>query len=203
MFGMAYSQQMSKDDESYTQRLSREIDAANEVYKPGDPESEGRLHHAFRVQARNVASYHDVSRFEPSLANDIASRAMLALPKFRGRSRLSSWFYRIAQNEMKRALRGLIQKRKRDVSIDLDPEEDHAALLELEAKPTNQEAKIEFERLQQSLPPEQAEVLALQLEGNTLGEIAEKIETPLGTVRSRNRLAKAKARHSTKKKKRR
>jgi RNA polymerase sigma factor (sigma-70 family) len=194
---------MSKDDESYTQRLSREIDAANEALMHGDPESEDRLHRAFSAQARNVAAYHDLARFEMSLADDIASRAMLALPKFRGRSRLSSWFYRIAQNELNRALRGLIQKRKRDISIDLDPEEDHAALLELEAKPTDQEAKIEFERLQQSLPPERAEVLALQLEGNTLEEIAKKIETPLGTVRSRDRLAKAKARRRTKKRKRR
>jgi RNA polymerase sigma factor (sigma-70 family) len=194
---------MSKDETSYTQRLSRDIDAAYEAFKAGEPDNEGRIHRAFTAQARNVASYHDVARFEASFANDIASRAMLALAKFRGRSRLSSWFYRIAQNELNRALRGLILKRKRDVSIDLDPEEDHAALLELEAKPTNQEAIIELERLRQSLPPEQAEVLGLQLEGHTLEEIAEKTETPLGTVRSRNRLAKARARHRTKKKKRR
>jgi RNA polymerase sigma factor (sigma-70 family) len=194
---------MANGKESYTQRLSREIDAAYEAYKAAEPESEDRPHRAFTAQARNVAAFHDLARFEVSLANDIASRAMLALPKFRGRSRLSSWFYCIAQNELNRALRALIEKRKRDVSIDLDPEEDHAALLELEAKPTDQEARIELDRLQQSLPPEQAEVLALQLEGNTLEEIAKKTETPLGTVRSRNRLAKAKARRRTKKKKRR
>jgi RNA polymerase sigma factor (sigma-70 family) len=197
---MLHDQNMANGDESYTQRLSREIDAAYEAYKAREPDSEDLLHRAFTAQARNVATFHDLARFELTLAHDIASRAMLALPEFRGRSRLSSWFYRIAQNEMKRALRGLIRRRKRDVSIDIDPEEDHAALLELEAKPTDQEAKIEFERLQQSLPPEQAAVLALQLEGNTLEEIAKKIETPLGTVRSRNRLAKAKARHRTKKK---
>ena len=194
---------MAKSEESYTQRLSREIDAAYEAYKAREPDSEDLLHRAFTAQARNVATFHDLARFELTLAHDIASRAMLALPEFRGRSRLSSWFYRIAQNEVNRALRALIQKRTREVSIDLDPEDDHASLLQLEAKSTNPDATIELERLQQRLSPEQAEVLALQVEGNTLEEIAERTGTPLGTVRSRNRLAKARARRSTKKKKRR
>jgi len=193
---------MANSEDSYTQRLSREIDSAYEAYKPGEPDNEDRLHRAFTAQARNIASYHDLARYELSLAHDIASRAMLALPKFRGGSKLSSWFYRIAQNEVKRALRTLIQKRNRDVSIDLDPGLDDMSLLQLEAKPTNPDAEIELERLQQRLPREQAEVLALQLEGNTLEEIAEKTGTPVGTVRSRNRLAKAKARRRTKKKKR-
>lgn len=185
---------MANGEDTYTRRLSRAIDLAYEAYTPGDPECEDRLYGAFRAQSRNVAAYHGLSWTELFLADDIATRAMLALPTFRGESRVSSWFYGIAQNEIRRALRTLIHNRTRHVSIDVEPELDEMSLLELEAKPINHDAAIEMEKVQQQLPPEQAEVLALQLEGNTMEEIAERTGTPLGTVRSRNRLAKAKAR---------
>jgi RNA polymerase sigma-70 factor (ECF subfamily) len=193
---------MTNGEKSHTQELSQAIDAAHEVYTPGEPESETRLYRAFLAQARNVVGYKHLAWSAQTLANDIASRAMLALPKFRGGSKVSTWFYRIARNEVNRALRTIIRDSKQLVSIDpRDPEGDEPSEHEPEDKPNDQEAAIDFEKLQQRLPPKQAEVLAFQFEGYTLEEIAKKTGVPLGTIRSRNRLAKAKARRRPKKNK--
>src|SRR5271155_2504509 len=100
-----------RETETYTQRLSREIDAACEDYRAGEPEGEERLYQALKTQAANVVWYK-LESSDQALAHDMSTRAMLAVERFRGKSRLSTWFYRIAQNEAKDALRTKIENRE-------------------------------------------------------------------------------------------
>jgi RNA polymerase sigma factor (sigma-70 family) len=48
---------------------------------------------------------------EPELANEIASRCLLRLGAFKGRSQFSTWFYRVARNE---AIRAVTEDRPRE-----------------------------------------------------------------------------------------
>jgi DNA-directed RNA polymerase specialized sigma24 family protein len=104
------------DHERYTQRLSKKIDAAFVAYTPDDDESATRLYKAFRAQARNVIANHP-GLTENELAHDIAQRGMMGLKGFRGESRVSTWFYIIAQREVDRALRAHIETRATMVPI--------------------------------------------------------------------------------------
>ena len=120
---------------THTQGLSRDIDAAYEDYRAGEPEGEDRLYQAFKAQAANVL-WHRLESPDQALAHDISTKAMLAVKSFRGESLLSTWFYRIAQNEAKDALRTKIENRKRLVPIDVEDEEINV-LPFLAARPAN------------------------------------------------------------------
>jgi RNA polymerase sigma-70 factor, ECF subfamily len=192
---------MAKTEESYTQRLSREIDAAYEAYKADEPDSEERLLEAFRVQARNVIVYR-LQSDDPTLEYQISHRAILALKKFRGESKLSTWFYHMAQNETKRELRRRIRDRERHVPIDVrdDEDEDEKCEVQLAAKTGNQDASLDLQKLRKGLSKEQKEVFGLMEVGYTLEEVAKQLGLPLGTIRSRYRLAKAKMKRLVQKK---
>jgi RNA polymerase sigma factor (sigma-70 family) len=182
---------MYKDEESYTQRLSREIDAAHEAYKAGAPASDIGLYEAFLAQARNVV-WQRLGRSDGSLEYDIAHRAFNALNSFREESRLSTWFMTIARNEINRALRTIVEDRRDRVPLkaESDPDPETPGVEPL-APPIDLDTPLDVETALQTLPPEQAEVLRLSLQGFTLEEIAEKTGAPLGTTRSRYTLAKA------------
>jgi DNA-directed RNA polymerase specialized sigma24 family protein len=83
-----------------TRKLSREINTAYEAYKANEPGSEERLMRAFVEQARHIARSRLGDMYDGTVAYDAAHRAMMAVKDFKGKSRLSSWFYRIVQNEM-------------------------------------------------------------------------------------------------------
>jgi RNA polymerase sigma factor (sigma-70 family) len=179
------------NDATFTQQLSQEIDAAHEAYSARQPDSETRLYRALRNQARNIVWRRLGSPDEP-LQHDIATRAIQALQTFRGASRVSTWFYSVAQNEANRELRRLIQKREREVPIETD-EDDAEPRFRLAAVPANLDTAIELEALTRDLPVKQADVFKMVEEGYSLEEIAERSGEPLGTIRSRYRLAKSKA----------
>lgn len=190
-----------RETDTHTRQLSREIDAAYEARKIGEPDpgNDTRLYRAFLAQARNVVSYHFSGLQAPDVARDIATRAMLALDEFRGESAVSTWFWTVAQNEVRRALRRHIVERERMLPLttfDGDGEERERAI---EDKRGNNDARIDFEGFLSVLPPKQAEVMTLVREGHTLEEIGRKTGVPLGTARSRHRLAKAKLKKTIKK----
>jgi RNA polymerase sigma-70 factor, ECF subfamily len=91
---------------------------------------------------------------------------------------LSSWFYVVAK---RRALR--LKERSQRESAELD----ESTLASLQAKPSSQEdATGDLRRVLAQLPPSQQEALVLRyLDGFSLEEIAEILEIPLGTVKSR------------------
>jgi RNA polymerase sigma-70 factor, ECF subfamily len=126
---------------------------------------------------------------------DVAQEAFLkayrALPKFRGESAFYTWLYRIAINTAKNHL--VAQGRRppdEDVSaLDAEQYEGESGLKEY-ATPEHLLLKDEieqtvFEAIEQ-LPEDLRTAITLrELEGLSYEEIAEAMECPIGTVRSR------------------
>lgn len=171
------------DKDTYTKRLSREIDAAYEAYKAKAPDAEERLLGAFVEQARNIARFRLGEMYDGTVAYDAAHRAMLALADFDGRSALSTWFYRIAQNESFSELGRLIKKRGREESINVPVpggEPGETKLLEKPEYPPDPAPAMDFAELRSRLPRKQAEVFDLHEQGYTVDQIAEMRGLPRG-----------------------
>jgi len=178
---------------TYTRKLSREINAAYEAYKAGVPDGWDRLFRAFVAAARNIALFRLGEMYDGTVVYDAAHRAMLALNDFHGRGALSTWFFRIVQNESSSELARLIKKREREESINVpvrDGEPGETEVMDIPEHLPDQAAALDLAKLRIGLPPEQAEVLDFMAEGYSLGKIAKKLGLPIGTVRSRYRLAK-------------
>ncbi len=84
---------------------------AYQVYKAGD--STALYRRAFLNQAR-ASIWKNLGHYDPTLCHQIAQRGLLKVKSFRGESKVSTWFYRLAENECKRELRRLGTIRKRD-----------------------------------------------------------------------------------------
>jgi RNA polymerase sigma-70 factor, ECF subfamily len=138
-----------------------------------------------------------VSRFvnDAAEAEDVAQEAFLkayrALPAFRGDSAFYTWLYRIAINTAKNTL---VSNRRRPVDFDLDlqdPEQhDRQALLKDADTPEGvlltDEIRGVVERALEQLPEDLRTAIVLrELEGLSYEEIAEAMDCPVGTVRSR------------------
>lgn len=138
-----------------------------------------------------------VSRFvsDAAEAEDVAQEAFLkayrALASFRGESAFYTWLYRIAINTAKNAL---VSNRRRPVDFDLDlqdPEQydRHARLKEgdtPEGVLLTEEIRSVVEKAMEQLPEDLRTAIVLrELEGLSYEEIAEAMDCPVGTVRSR------------------
>jgi RNA polymerase sigma-70 factor (ECF subfamily) len=158
-----------------------------------DREAFARLfdHFAPRIKAWLVRA-----GLPPDRAEDLAQEVMLTVwrraPTFDPRkATAATWIYTIARNRRIDLLR-----RHEPESVALDEGEggEEEFALEMEAS----DARLMGEQLARaidSLPPEQAEVLRrFFLEGEAHGEIADALGLPLGTVKSRLRLAVARLR---------
>lgn len=132
---------------------------------------------------------------DPELALDIAQEAFIkayrALPRFRGESAFYTWMYRIAVNTAKNHLAAQ-RRRPMDVELDLqDPEQYdlHAKLKETdtpEGVALSNELQETVERAIAALPEDlRTAIILRELEGMSYEEIAETMECPVGTVRSR------------------
>jgi RNA polymerase sigma-70 factor, ECF subfamily len=138
-----------------------------------------------------------VSRFvsDAAEAEDVAQDAFLkayrALASFRGESAFYTWLYRIAINTAKNAL---VANRRRPVDFNLDlqdPEQyERQARLKDEDTPEGvlltDEIREVVERAMEQLPEDLRTAIVLrELEGMSYEEIAEAMDCPVGTVRSR------------------
>jgi RNA polymerase sigma-70 factor (ECF subfamily) len=132
---------------------------------------------------------------DPDLALDIAQEAFIkayrALPSFRGDSAFYTWMYRIAVNTAKNHLAAQ-RRRPMDVELDMqDPEqyELHAKLKETdtpEGIAQSDELKEIVVRAIAALPEDlRTAIILCELEGMSYQEIAETMDSPVGTVRSR------------------
>lgn len=132
---------------------------------------------------------------DPVEAEDIAQEAFIkayrALPSFRGESAFYTWLYRIAANTAKNVL---VSSRRRlvDYDLDLQDPEDYAAQVLLKDSDTpegmllTEEIRQTVTEAMQQLPNDLREAITLrELEGLSYEEIAEVMECPVGTVRSR------------------
>jgi RNA polymerase sigma-70 factor, ECF subfamily len=138
-----------------------------------------------------------VSRFvsDAAEAEDVAQEAFIkayrALPTFRGDSAFYTCLYRIAINTAKNAL---VSSRRRPVDFDLDlqdPEQydRHARLKESDTPEgvlLTEEIRDVVEKAMEQLPEDLRTAIVLrELEGLSYEEIAEAMDCPVGTVRSR------------------
>jgi RNA polymerase sigma-70 factor (ECF subfamily) len=132
---------------------------------------------------------------DPDIALDITQEAFIkayrALPRFRGDSAFYTWMYRIAVNTAKNHLAAQ-RRRPMDVELDLqDPEQYdlHAKLKETdtpEGVTLSNELKETVERAIASLPEDlRTAIILRELDGMSYEEIAQTMECPVGTVRSR------------------
>ncbi|MGB5164178.1 MAG: RNA polymerase sigma factor RpoE [Woeseiaceae bacterium] len=132
---------------------------------------------------------------DQELALDITQEAFIkayrALPRFRGDSAFYTWMYRIAVNTAKNHLAAQ-RRRPMDIELDLqDPEQFdlHAKLKETdtpEGVTISNELKETVERAIAALPDDLRTAIVLrELDGMSYEEIAQTMECPVGTVRSR------------------
>lgn len=132
---------------------------------------------------------------DPAEAEDIAQetfiKAYRALPSFRGESAFYTWLYRIAANTAKNVL---VSSRRRmvDYNLDLQDPDDYAAQVLLKDSDTpegmllTEEIRTTVTEAMAQLPDDLREAITLrELEGLSYEEIAEVMDCPVGTVRSR------------------
>ncbi len=132
---------------------------------------------------------------DPDQAMDIAQEAFLkayrALPRFRGDSAFYTWLYRIAVNTAKNHLAAQ-RRRPMDVELDLQDSEQydlHAKLKETdtpEGVTLSDELNLTVQRAIEALPEDLRTAIVLrEIEGMSYEEIAQTMDCPVGTVRSR------------------
>jgi len=135
----------------------------------------------------------------PDLAQETFIRAWRALGQFRGDSQFYTWLYRIAVNTAKKAL----QERKRDPLVPMsvlhegeDGDETSALEQELTAQVADtetpdavlasKEIALAVQAAVEALPTELAQAITLrEIDGLSYEEIAQALDCPIGTVRSR------------------
>lgn len=133
---------------------------------------------------RDSAEVYDV-------AQESFLKAYRALPNFRGDSAFYTWLYRIAINTAKNHL---VSQSRRPPDSDVDSSEaeqfDGDSDLKEYATPERMLLKEEIERTVidaiEQLPPDLRTAITLrELEGMSYEEIAQTMDCPIGTVRSR------------------
>lgn len=138
-----------------------------------------------------------VNRFvsDFSEAQDVTQEAFVkayrALPNFRGDSQFYTWMYRIAVNTAKNHL---VSRKRRTPTRDIDIEDaefftDESSMQDISSPDAllqrDQLKKVVFDAID-DLPDELRRAITLrELEGLSYEEIAEVMDCPIGTVRSR------------------
>jgi RNA polymerase sigma-70 factor (ECF subfamily) len=170
-------------------------DLLRRIAERSDPAAFRELYEAYgpRVKAYMIRQGADAGT-----AEDLAQETLLTVWRKAAlyvgdKGSMTTWVFAIARN-----LR--IDRLRREVPWQELPEE---RLAQASDEPLPDEAMAEKERQQRvqaalaALPPEQKEVVALAyLEGLSHSEIAERLGMPLGTVKSRMRIAYQKIRQT-------
>jgi len=133
---------------------------------------------------------------DPSEVEDVAQEAFIkayrAIPQFRGESAFYTWLYRIAVNTAKNYLAS--QGRRAPTATDTDSEDaetfDDASLLRdintPESVLMSKQIAETVNAVMAGLPEELRNAIALrEIDGLSYEEIAELMQCPIGTVRSR------------------
>lgn len=136
----------------------------------------------FNSLVRITGSYDDAA----DVLQDAFLQAFLKLQSFRGASKFSTWLYRVAMNVAFSKQR----RRRTTVSLDQTKESLGAEPACLDDRP--EEAMLSRERVEQvqaalaDLGDEHRQILVLrEIDGFAYEEIAEILDLPVGTVRSR------------------
>lgn len=144
-------------------------------------------HKIFSLISRYVKDSDEIQ----DVAQEAFIKAYRALPKFRGDSAFYTWLYRIAINTAKNYL---VSRSRRPPSVDVDIEdaENYESALGLKdiANPENalfaEELKTVVEEAIAALPEDLRTAVTLrEFDGLSYEDIADVMECPVGTVRSR------------------
>ena len=127
---------------------------------------------------------------DPAEAEDVVQETFLkafrALPRFRGEAAFYTWLYRIALNGARNAI---LRRRQRGASHGVAPSQLPAPVPEIgtpESKLLSKQVMLAIDAALAALPLELRTAIVLrEIEGLSYEEIAEIMECPLGTVRSR------------------
>ena len=132
---------------------------------------------------------------DPAEALDVSQEAFLkayrALPSFRGDSAFYTWLYRIAINTAKNYV---VAVRRRPLDYELDPQDPeqydmHSRLKDVDSPEgllLTEEICDTVNKAIEQLPEDLRTAIVLrELEGMSYEEIAQTMECPVGTVRSR------------------
>jgi RNA polymerase sigma-70 factor (ECF subfamily) len=132
---------------------------------------------------------------DPAEALDVSQEAFIkayrALPKFRGDSAFYTWLYRIAINTAKNHI---VSMNRKPLDYDLDPQNSDGYEIQSKLRDDDSPEKIlQREELREaieeaidSLPEELRVAIVLrEIDGLSYEEIAEAMDCPVGTVRSR------------------
>lgn len=125
------------------------------------------------------------------LAQDSLVKALKGLPSFRG-GNAGVWIYRITMNAWKNLLRAKDARRTRrffsadGTGVESEPLDVASPEAGPEALAAAGDEKARLERALARLTPEERAVLVLrELDGMSYAEVAETLDLPLGTVKSR------------------
>ncbi len=138
-----------------------------------------------------VSRYVRDSEEVQDVAQEAFIKAYRALPKFRGDSAFYTWLYRIAINTAKNYL---VARSRRPPSTDVDVDDaDHRDDADMLRSGENPEAALSRDQLKATihqalsdLPDDLRSALTLrEFDGLSYEQIAEVLECPVGTVRSR------------------
>ena len=159
--------------------------------KKGDPRAfdllvlkyQGRVVQLVSRYLNNAAEVEDVTQ-------EAFIKAYRALPNFRGDSAFYTWLYRIAANAAKNHLVALGRRPSSDMALDDSEVFDVPGLLKDHESPDEvimgKELEMLISRTIEELPVELRAALTLrEFEGLSYEEIADVLECPIGTVRSR------------------
>ncbi|WP_086774292.1 RNA polymerase sigma factor RpoE [Vibrio coralliirubri] len=135
-----------------------------------------------------ISRYVNNSGDVPDVAQEAFIKAYRAIPNFRGESAFYTWLYRIAVNTAKNHI---VAQSRRPPATDVDAEyyETGSALKEI-SNPENLTLSKELKQVVfgaiEALPEDLKTAMTLrELEGLSYEEIAEVMDCPVGTVRSR------------------
>ena len=138
-----------------------------------------------------VGRYVRDSSESQDVAQETFIKAYKALPNFRGESAFYTWLYRIAVNTAKNHLVSRA-RRSSDNEIDAMEVENYETSFRLKENDTpehlllSEEIRLTIKQAIEGLPDELKQAIRYrELEGMSYEEIAEKMQCPIGTVRSR------------------
>ena len=126
------------------------------------------------------------------VVQEVFLKVFRSVGAFRERSSLKTWIYRIAVNEAHNHRRWFSRHRKREVSIEQEPDRQHTYDLTADSGPSpfdyalDRETRLLIEQaLTEVSPVFRTAVVLRDLEDLSYEEIAEILQVSLGTVKSR------------------